>query len=458
MEEKTIWEEIVRSKLKDFEVDVQPDDWKAIESRLPGKKTVFSRRWYYAAAAITIFLLITGGYYYFNNSDEIQIVAERIATQTGEIEEIEEIGEIGEIGEVGEAINNYESRLNINEKNINNVWLSRREAITNSQNRGVNYETGNSLKTATVKTSTNDLSLLPLSSKEKFALKHNYSIPETLDSLKQSLMNTPITKQIEDFQYIADAAPLKTINKSSKRWAIGAGGGSYSVGTNGGGFTNIARSNTVYSMASSSNGEWYMDAPRRNDNFNDFLANSSNLLSDNNEANVPIVDVSHKQPISFGIGVGYALNNRWSLQSGLVYTLLLSEWKTTLEFQGKSKQQLHFVGVPLGISYKIAEWNKFLFYATMGGMAEWNMGGNIKTDYYFFEDEAYRTEKEHIRMKEMQWSVNMRVGATYPIIKFVNAYVEGGANYYFNNHSSIKTIRSDKPFHVTLQAGLRFGF
>jgi hypothetical protein len=66
--------------------------------------------------------------------------------------------------------------------------------------------------------------------------------------------------------------------------------------------------------------------------------------------------------------------------------------------------------------------------------------------------------KEPVRMKELQWSVNARIGATYPVFKFVNAYIEGGANYYFDNHSSIETIRSDKPFHVSLQAGLRFGF
>ena len=91
-------------------------------------------------------------------------------------------------------------------------------------------------------------------------------------------------------------------------------------------------------------------------------------------------------------------------------------------------------------------------------MAEWNVSGNIKTDSYFLEEKATLTEKEPVRMKEMQYSVNARAGAIYPIIKFINAYVEGGANYYFDNKSSIETIRSSKPFHVSLQAGLRFGF
>ena len=345
MEERYKWEEIIRSKLKDFEVDTHPDDWKAIEGRLSGNKVVFFRRWYYVAAAITLFLLITGGYFYFSNVGDMPIIAET--------------------GETGEAVTSYE-------------------------------------------------------------------IVE-----------------------IAEIGEMK--KKTSRRWSFGAGGGSYSVGTTGGGFANMVRSDdAMYTMSALNNGAWYMETPvRRNDDLNEFLANTSNLAI--NETNIQKVDVSHKQPISLGIGVGYTLNNRWSLQSGLVYTLLSSEWKTVYD-QEKYKQQLHFVGVPFGINYKIAEWNKLRFYATAGGMAEWSVSGNSKTKSFFPEDEDYGTVKKNIRMKEMQWSVNARVGATYPLIRFVNVYIEGGANYYFNNYSSIETIRSDKPFHISLQAGVHFGF
>ena len=464
VEERDQWEKTIRSKLIDFEADTHPDDWKAIESRILARKVVFSRKWYYAAAVITLFLLMTGGYYYYIHIDEAPMVAQRL------VEEAEE------------AINNYESRITNYEtgKTVKNI--ENREAgeaiqnyetafggsqlrITNSQNRGVNYGTGNTgnientLISATVNTSTNILSLLPHSPKKKLEVKHNHIIPETILSLKQLLVKRSESAQIKDVQYIADATPLKTIKKTNRRWTIGAGGGSYSVGANGG-FVNIGRTNyAVSTMNALDNGAWYMETPiRRNDDFNDFLSNASNLTSEYNEASISRVDVSHKQPISLGIGVGYVLNDRWSLQSGLVYTLLKSEWKTSLDVPDKYKQQLHFVGVPLGISYKIAEWNKIRFYATTGGMVEWNAGGNIKTQYYYNEDDAYRTEKEYIRMKELHWSVNARIGATYPVIKFVNAYVEGGANYYFSNNSLIETIRSDKPFHVSLQAGLRFGF
>jgi len=429
VEEREQWEEIIRSKLKDFEVDTLPEDWKTIESLLPDKKVVFAWRWYYVAAAIALFFMIAGSYFYFNNTREVTIIA---AT--------------------GEAIDIYES-------GIRNFELGENAAIKKTDNNHSTSEQYNftvSKTTETVKIRETASLIIPLSSLT--TLSTLPSLPYPSISFTKNVL--PEQLFLPKTRYIADATPIKMKKKASKRWTIGAGGGSYSVGTNGGGFANLSRSDdAIFAIRALNNGNWYMETPvRRNDNFNDFLANTSESVSEYNATKLSRVDIRHKQPISFGIGVGYALNNRWALQSGLVYTLLSSEWRNSLDFPDKYKQQLHFVGIPLGLSYKIAELNKFRFYTTAGVMAEWNVGGNIKTKSYYYEDDAYKTEKEFVRMKEMQWSVNMRIGANYPIIKFVNAYIEGGANYYFDNKSSIETIRSDKPFHVSLQAGFRFGF
>ena len=42
--------------------------------------------------------------------------------------------------------------------------------------------------------------------------------------------------------------------------------------------------------------------------------------------------------------------------------------------------------------------------------------------------------------------------------RFVNVFVEGGVAYYFDNGSSIETIRSEKPFNAGFNVGLRLGF
>ena len=432
MKERDQWEEAIRSKLRDFEVDTKPEDWKAIADRLPGKKVMFSRRWYYVAAAIALFLFVSIGYYYVNFSHNVPVVAD-----------------------IPDKITEH-----LPDNTPESDFFAETDIPENSMPVDASPQP---LQVSQIEETTEpakllfDLTPLAVLQKPQIEVKSNYSLSERLLSLRQTLKDIGTTPKKEEFLYMADATPVTAEKKSARRWSIGAGGGSYSVSSNGGGFINDVRLHSAsYELV---NPELSLVAPvKRDDYLNEILANSSNSIAPYNVTSIQKTGLSHKQPISFGIGIGYALDDRWSLQSGLVYTLLSSEWSTNLNYQGKIKQRLHFVGVPLGISYKIAEWNKLRFYATTGGMAEWNIAGNIKTGSYSMEKEAWQPEKEAVRMKETQWSVNARVGATYPVIKFVNAYVEGGANYYFDNKSSIETIRSSKPFHVSLQAGLRLGF
>ena len=42
--ERDIWDDAIRSKLEDFEMDTLPGDWEAIADRLPGKAPVPLRR------------------------------------------------------------------------------------------------------------------------------------------------------------------------------------------------------------------------------------------------------------------------------------------------------------------------------------------------------------------------------------------------------------------------------
>ena len=434
MEERDQWEDIIRSKLQNYEVDTDPGDWQAIQSRLPGRKVVFSRRWYYAAAAIAMFLMMSIGYYYVNKAPS------NSPERGGFVADVQENKEAPSNSPEGGGFlpesTDYPTRISQPRGQV----LAENMTVASTQ-KGI------------------DIALLPVSQKTRIDVKSSFSVKETLLTLNHIFKRTGQPIQIEDYSLIADATPTATNKKS--RWGFGAGGGSYSVGTNGGGFSSDIRLRSdMYSNSANSqknNGEWYLESPvKRDDYFNELLTSTSNTTE--RLTSIQKVGVSHKQPISLGLGVSYALSDRWSLQSGLVYTFLSSEWSTVLDTQGKFKQHLHFVGIPLGIGYKIAEWNKVRFYATSGGMMEWNVAGNITSDSYFIEERTFKPVKDPVRMKEMQWSVNARVGASYPLIRFVNAYVEGGANYYFDTKSSIETIRSDKPFHVSLQAGLRFGF
>jgi len=73
-------------------------------------------------------------------------------------------------------------------------------------------------------------------------------------------------------------------------------------------------------------------------------------------------------------------------------------------------------------------------------------------------DDLSDFEDSFVRMKEPLLSIGAQAGVTYPLWRFVNIYAETGLSYYFDNKSNVQTIRSDKPFNVSVQAGLRLGF
>ena len=60
-------------------------------------------------------------------------------------------------------------------------------------------------------------------------------------------------------------------------------------------------------------------------------------------------------------------------------------------------------------------------------------------------------------MKELLWSLNARVGVSYPVIRFINVFAEAGVDYYFDNGSLIETAHAEKPFSASFQVGFRFG-
>jgi hypothetical protein len=171
----------------------------------------------------------------------------------------------------------------------------------------------------------------------------------------------------------------------------------------------------------------------------------------------PAGKIKYKTPVSIGLGVSYYVNGRWSLQSGLTYTLLRSEGKMgDASDRLESKQNLHYIGIPLSVAFRIAEWKRFQLYASAGGMGEYNVAGTYKETVT--SGDTRMTNRERVHMKEPMWSVNARAGINYPLWRFVHVYAEAGASYYFDNKSEIKTIRSDKPFNASLQAGFRLGF
>lgn len=167
-------------------------------------------------------------------------------------------------------------------------------------------------------------------------------------------------------------------------------------------------------------------------------------------------EYEHHLPIRIGLSVAYALTDRLSISSGLTYTRLSSDIKdASRESKYIGEQRLHYVGIPVNVSYKVASSRWISLYGTAGVLAEKCVSGI--TDEGYVENNTMKYTNTHdISSKPLQMSVNAGVGIQFDFIDNVGIYAEPGLSYYFDDGSALQTIYKEKPLNFNLNVGVRF--
>ena len=167
-------------------------------------------------------------------------------------------------------------------------------------------------------------------------------------------------------------------------------------------------------------------------------------------------EYEHHLPIRIGLSVAYALTDRMSISSGLTYTRLSSDIKdASRESKYIGEQRLHYVGIPVNVSYKVASFRWLGLYGTAGVLAEKCVSGT--TDEGYVENNTMKYTNTHdISSKPLQMSVNAGVGIQFDFIDNVGIYAEPGLSYYFDDGSALQTIYKEKPLNFNLNVGVRF--
>lgn len=167
-------------------------------------------------------------------------------------------------------------------------------------------------------------------------------------------------------------------------------------------------------------------------------------------------EYEHHLPIRIGLSVAYALTDRLSISSGLTYTHLSSDIKdASRESKYIGEQRLHYVGIPVNVSYKVASSRWISLYGTAGVLAEKCVSGT--TDEGYVENNTMKYTNTHdISSKPLQMSVNAGVGIQFDFIDNVGIYAEPGLSYYFDDGSALQTIYKEKPLNFNLNVGVRF--
>lgn len=153
---------------------------------------------------------------------------------------------------------------------------------------------------------------------------------------------------------------------------------------------------------------------------------------------------THHAPYSLGMSVSVPLTDRLALTSGIVYTRLKSDFPSS---NGNREQTLHYLGVPLGVTYSLWTWRFINLYAIGGMQADFNIKATLK-------DPSLASDIKMTKDR-VQFSGMLGPGLQFNVTRDFGIYIEPTARYYFNNGSNVENYFKDKPWTINLNAGLR---
>lgn len=405
------FEHLIQEKLKDHETEVPVGLWESIEKELPRKKVfslpVFIR---YAAACIIVAVCSVTAYLFLEQSDKIQIVQNRhsaIPQQQSPKTEEPNIQEakvsLPHKPLITQSKTTTEKEKNVQKELSENVVIN--EFITQQPNNQGKEEKLSKTFPSVVKKANNEQKRHP-------------------DNISEEEYN----RKLKEFEQAGQKEVLTETNFNSQKR------NGFSLG--------LLAANAL---------------PGSKNTNNQPLTRSSSIMGDEFSlfSTPEPLKFTHKTPISVGLTIEKHLGKHWGIESGIVYTLLRSDYKTQSLSQ-EGKQELHYIGIPLQAIYRFARAGNFSFYAAAGPKIDFNVSGR-RTETAR-NGIASSNGTEDIRDKKPQWSLQLRAGAAYAFIPQLELYAEPSMAYYINNKSDIPDLWKDKPLNFIFQVGLRTNF
>ena len=241
---------------------------------------------------------------------------------------------------------------------------------------------------------------------------------EVVEELKSELKTEAQQTKRTNLPDVTEAAATASSSESKSKWTIGLSGSNGLLLAN-----NNVNSNTDYLYYSA-----------------DPIGVKDNYTSSTPIYTIAKTDVKHNIPLRLGLSLQYQLDNRLALLSGISYTYLKSEYNITL-YNLSYDQELSYLGIPIGLSWKIWSTKHFNVYLAGGTLIEKCIKAEVSED--------------EIKTKPWQWSVNASAGAEYYFTRQFGVYLEPSLGYYFDDGTNLEHYYKEHPLAPSVQFGLR---
>ena len=153
-------------------------------------------------------------------------------------------------------------------------------------------------------------------------------------------------------------------------------------------------------------------------------------------------DYDHNMPVSYGVSARFTLTKRFSLNTGLNYTLYTS--RRTRRYSDGSvendRQSVHYLGIPLRADWMLIDKPRFGMYIGVGTQVDKCVYAKVGNERLY--DDAFL------------WSLGGALGIQYNITPVLSLYAEPELTTNFG-YSRLYTHRDDAQFMMTARFGLR---
>lgn len=183
---------------------------------------------------------------------------------------------------------------------------------------------------------------------------------------------------------------------------------------------------------------------------------SFNLPYGVKDMNDPVLDTitHHRLPMTIALQVNKMLNSRLSVGTGLQYTQLYSETHIGNTYAWDEQQQrLHYLGIPLRLSWYPVRSNRWSIYGTAQTMLELPLHGTQQKASFV---EGLQVKVEDLKLSpSVQWSVGVGVGLEYRLTPVIGIYAEPSLQYFFKTGDGLDTWRTAHSTTFSVPLGVR---
>lgn len=163
----------------------------------------------------------------------------------------------------------------------------------------------------------------------------------------------------------------------------------------------------------------------------------------------------HDKPITFGLSMTKTINRKWNVETGLQYSILKSEFILGEDdYYVQKRQKIHYLGIPLRLSYKWFGANRWTAYTSAGIILNIPLSG--KTDEQYVTGTVVPYSDSWHFTPPFQWTIGTGVGLQYNFANNWGVYLEPTFSWHIPNGSTTRTIWTEHPFTITVPFGIRF--